>query len=50
VDLLRGGQGVFGIAIGGAMLEITGSIREFPAEPQLARLHSIPGPSADPTT
>ncbi|MBV9315384.1 MAG: MerR family transcriptional regulator [Pseudonocardia sp.] len=32
VDLLRGGQGVFGIAIGGAMREITGTIREFPAE------------------
>jgi DNA-binding transcriptional MerR regulator len=47
VDLLRGGQGVFGIAIGGAMLEITGSIREFPVEPPLARLHSIPTPSSD---
>lgn len=32
VDLLQGGQGVFGIAIGGAMREITGTIREFPAE------------------
>jgi DNA-binding transcriptional MerR regulator len=32
VDLLAGGQGVFGIAIGGAMREITGTIREFPAE------------------
>ncbi|HEY1969694.1 MAG TPA: MerR family transcriptional regulator [Pseudonocardia sp.] len=31
-DLLQGGQGVFGIAIGGAMREITGTIREFPAE------------------
>jgi DNA-binding transcriptional MerR regulator len=49
VDLLRGGQGVFGIAIGGAMSEITGSIREFPAEPYLARLHSIPTPSSNPT-
>jgi len=32
VDLLQGGQGVFGIAIGGAMREITGTIQEFPAE------------------
>ena len=32
VDLLQGGQGVFGIAIGGAMREIHGSISQFPAE------------------
>ena len=32
VDLLAGGQGVFGIAVSGAMREITGSIHEFPAE------------------
>ncbi|HZZ48293.1 MAG TPA: MerR family transcriptional regulator [Pseudonocardia sp.] len=32
VDLLQGGQGVFGIAISGAMREITGTIKEFPAE------------------
>ena len=32
VDLLRGGQGVFGIAVGGAMREISGSIKDFPAE------------------
>ncbi|WP_051342412.1 MerR family transcriptional regulator [Pseudonocardia spinosispora] len=32
VDLLQGGQGVFGIAIGGAMREISGTIKEFPAE------------------
>lgn len=32
VDLLQGGQGVFGIAVSGAMQEITGSIHEFPAE------------------
>lgn len=31
-DLLQGGQGVFGIAIGGAMRELAGSISEFPAE------------------
>jgi len=32
IDLLQGGQGVFGIAVSGAMQEITGSIHEFPAE------------------
>jgi len=31
-DLLQGGQGVFGIAVGGAMRELTGTIAEFPAE------------------
>jgi DNA-binding transcriptional MerR regulator len=32
VDLLQGGQGVFGIAVSGAMRELTGTIAEFPAE------------------
>jgi DNA-binding transcriptional MerR regulator len=32
VDLLQGGQGVFGIAVSGAIREINGSIHEFPAE------------------
>ncbi|MBB3664796.1 MULTISPECIES: MerR family transcriptional regulator [Prauserella salsuginis group] len=32
VDLLQGGQGVFGIAVSGAMQEISGSLHEFPAE------------------
>ena len=32
VDLLQGGQGVFGIAVGGTMREITGSLAEFPVE------------------
>src|SRR6476469_212076 len=31
-DLLQGGQGVFGIAVSGAMKEIAGSIRQFPPE------------------
>ncbi len=31
VDLLQGGQGVFGIAIGGAFKEIQGSLAELPA-------------------
>jgi DNA-binding transcriptional MerR regulator len=33
VDLLQGGQGVFGIAIGGAFSEIRGSLATLPAEP-----------------
>ena len=32
VDLLQGGQGVFGIAVGGAMKEVTGTLAQFPAE------------------
>ena len=33
VDLLQGGQGVFGIAIGGAFKEIQGSLSNLPHEP-----------------
>jgi hypothetical protein len=33
VDLLQGGQGVFGIAIGGAFKEIQGSLTNLPHEP-----------------
>lgn len=36
VDLLQGGQGVFGIAIGGAFKEIRGSLAQLPAEPAVA--------------
>ncbi|MEE3850067.1 MerR family transcriptional regulator [Gordonia sp. LSe1-13] len=32
VDLLQGGQGVFGIAVSGAMRELTGTIADFPGE------------------
>jgi DNA-binding transcriptional MerR regulator len=32
VDLLQGGQGVFGIAVGGAVKELTGDIANFPSE------------------
>ncbi|WP_308426518.1 MerR family transcriptional regulator [Nocardia camponoti] len=32
VDLLKDGQGVFGIAVSGAMRELTGAIADFPAE------------------
>ena len=31
VDLLQGGQGVFGIAIGGAFKEIQGSLADLPS-------------------
>ncbi len=34
VDLLQGGQGVFGIAIGGAFKEIKGSLAELPVAPE----------------
>ncbi|MGI8693688.1 MAG: MerR family transcriptional regulator [Geodermatophilaceae bacterium] len=33
VDLLQGGQGVFGIAVSGAWKELTGTLAELPAEP-----------------
>jgi DNA-binding transcriptional MerR regulator len=36
VDLLQGGQGVFGIAVGGAFKEIQGSLSRLPAEPAQA--------------
>lgn len=39
VDLLQGGQGVFGIAIGGTMREMTGQLAEFPGE----RVDAEPG-------
>ncbi len=32
VDLLRGGQGVFGIAVSGALRELRGSLSQLPAE------------------
>ena len=32
IDLLQGGQGVFGIAIGGVWREIEGSLSELPSE------------------
>ena len=32
VDLLRGGQGVFGIAVSGALRELAGSLAAFPGE------------------
>ncbi|MDT4977279.1 MAG: hypothetical protein QOG98_3037, partial [Pseudonocardiales bacterium] len=32
VDLLRGGQGVFGIAVSGALRELRGSLAQLPGE------------------
>ena len=32
IDLLQGGQGVFGIAIGGVWSEIEGTLSELPSE------------------
>jgi DNA-binding transcriptional MerR regulator len=43
VDLLQGGQGVFGIAVSGAMRELTGAIADFPGE-RADGGESIPSP------
>ncbi|MGI8577354.1 MAG: MerR family transcriptional regulator [Nocardioidaceae bacterium] len=40
IDLLQGGQGVFGIAIGGVWREIEGSLSELPSE-RAARAESV---------
>jgi DNA-binding transcriptional MerR regulator len=42
VDLLQGGQGVFGIAIGGAFKEIQGSLAHLPAEPAHGAVPAAP--------
>ncbi|HSE07983.1 MAG TPA: MerR family transcriptional regulator [Nocardioidaceae bacterium] len=39
IDLLQGGQGVFGIAIGGVWREIEGSLAELPSERAIAEDH-----------
>src|SRR5215467_9369186 len=46
VDLLQGGQGVFGIAISGAFKEIQGSLSHLPAEPA-AGPQPVGTPSSD---
>ncbi|MFG1843128.1 MerR family transcriptional regulator [Micromonospora sp. DT228] len=49
VDLLQGGQGVFGIAIGGAFKEIQGSLSHLPAEPATsAPVESVVASGSDP--
>ena len=45
VDLLQGGQGVFGIAIGGAFKEIQGSLAQLPSEPGAGRIEPAPAAS-----
>jgi len=45
VDLLQGGQGVFGIAVGGAFREIEGSLAKLPGE----RANGTPAPPTRPT-
>jgi DNA-binding transcriptional MerR regulator len=47
VDLLQGGQGVFGIAISGAFKEIQGSLSHLPSEPAEAADDTLPVPAAD---
>jgi DNA-binding transcriptional MerR regulator len=48
VDLLRGGQGVFGIAVGGAIREIAGVIAAFPRENVPGQLIALPPRAATP--
>ncbi|WKS33199.1 MerR family transcriptional regulator [Corynebacterium propinquum] len=46
IDLLSGGQGVFGVAIPGIMKELSGTISSFPAErvdPELNRSETVAG-------
>jgi len=45
VDLLAGGQGVFGIAIGGVWREIEGTLAELPSERTLEGEQAAPSPS-----
>jgi DNA-binding transcriptional MerR regulator len=47
VDLLQGGQGVFGIAIGGAFKEIQGSLSHLPSEPAAGPTPVGAAPSPD---
>ncbi|MFL6091602.1 MAG: MerR family transcriptional regulator, partial [Corynebacterium durum] len=44
IDLLGGGQGVFGIAVPGIMKELTGTIAAFPSE----RVSDTTQPAAHP--
>ena len=45
IDLLQGGQGVFGIAIGGVWREIEGTLAELPSERTVDDNASEPSPS-----
>lgn len=48
VDLLRGGQGVFGIAVSGALRELVGSLAQLPGE--RATTDGAEGPQAESPT
>jgi DNA-binding transcriptional MerR regulator len=48
VDLLQGGQGVFGIAIGGAFKEIQGSLAHLPSERAEVERPGVEAPEALP--
>jgi DNA-binding transcriptional MerR regulator len=43
IDLLQGGQGVFGIAIGGVWREVEGSLAELPSERAVKVSSELPG-------
>jgi DNA-binding transcriptional MerR regulator len=43
IDLLQGGQGVFGIAIGGVWREVEGSLSELPSERAVKEDADLPG-------
>jgi DNA-binding transcriptional MerR regulator len=43
IDLLQGGQGVFGIAIGGVWREVEGSLSELPSERAVKDSGDLPG-------
>jgi DNA-binding transcriptional MerR regulator len=43
IDLLQGGQGVFGIAIGGVWREVEGSLSELPSERAVKESTDLPG-------
>ncbi len=47
VDLLQGGQGVFGIAVSGALRELVGSLSELPSERADGAPADLELPSAD---
>ena len=43
IDLLQGGQGVFGIAIGGVWREIEGTLAELPCERTAEHASAVAG-------
>ncbi|HEX5860444.1 MAG TPA: MerR family transcriptional regulator, partial [Nocardioides sp.] len=47
IDLLQGGQGVFGIAIGGVWREIEGTLADLPSERTAEDAGSAGGPASN---